>query len=138
MSARAAHRARQQGKTANCHRHSHEPSHEELHRENERLLRENEELRRKVAEGEEQIAEREMQIADLERQLAGRKRNSTNSSKPPSSDGLTTEGEPRRHEVTEVPAVKAHITEYQFPSVVCGDCGKATRAPFPEEIRGDF
>ena len=204
MNARAARRARQQGAAANGHRHSNQPSREQLHRENERLLRENEELRRKVAEREQQIAEREKQIADaekqiadLERQLAGRKKNSTNSSKPPSSDGLageqrprgrkhkskrkpggqpghpghhrrlvpsaevsaievllpkqcghcgeslpqkpgkvTTEGEPRRHQVTEVPPVKAHITEYQFPNVVCGDCGKTTRAPLPEEIAG--
>ena len=40
--------------------------------------------------------------------------------------------------MTEVPPVKAHITEYQFPNVVCGHCGKATRAPLPEEIGGDF
>ena len=32
------------------------------------------------------IADRDKRIADLERQLAARKRNSTNSSKPPSSD----------------------------------------------------
>ncbi len=49
---------------------------------------------------------------------------------------VTTEGEPRRHQVTEVPAVKAHITEYQFPNVVCGQCEKATRAPMPEELAG--
>jgi transposase len=49
-----------------------------------------------------------------------------------------TAGEPRRHQVTEVPPVKAHLTEYQFPNVVCGHCGKATRAPLPEEIGGDF
>jgi len=199
MSARTARQATQQGAAANGHRHSNEPSREQLHRENERLLRENEELRRKVAEGEKQIADAEKQIADLERQLAGRKKNSTNSSKPPSSDGLAgeqrprgrkhkskrkpgaqpghpghhrqlvptaevsavevlfpkqcghcggklpqrrgkvnTEGDPRRHQVTEVPPVKAHITEYQFPNVVCGDCGAATRAPLPEEIAGQF
>jgi transposase len=40
--------------------------------------------------------------------------------------------------VTEVPAVKAHITEYQFPNVVCGHCGEATRRPLPEEIAGQF
>src|SRR5579859_2941706 len=98
MSARTARRARQPGATANSHRHSNQPSREQLHRENERLLRENEDLRREVAKREEQIAEREKQIADaekqiadLERQLAGRKRNSTNSSKPPSSDGLAGE-----------------------------------------------
>ena len=98
MSARAARRARQSRGAADSHRHSNQPSREQLHRENERLLRENEELRRKVAERENQIAEREKQIADaekqiadLERQLAGRKKNSTNSSKPPSSDGLAGE-----------------------------------------------
>ena len=191
---------------ANRHRHSPPPSREQLERENERLRRENEELRRKVAEHERQMGEREKQIADaekqiadLERQLALRKRNSTNSSKPPASDGLageqrargrkhksrrkpggqpghpghhreliataevsavkvvlpqqcghcgrrlsptpgkvTTEGEPRRHQVTEMPAVKAHVTEYQFPNVVCGDCGKTTRARLPEEIAGQF
>ena len=50
----------------------------------------------------------------------------------------TMEGEPRRHQVTEVPPGKAHITEYQFPNVVCGQCGKTTHAPLPEEIAGQF
>lgn len=70
-------------------------------RENERLRREVEELRRRLTEQSEQItekeqriAEKEQQIADLERQLALHKQNSTNSSKPPSSDGLA--GEPRQ------------------------------------------
>ncbi len=65
-----------------------------MRRENERLRREVERLRRELAEQSEQIAEKEKQIADLERQLVGRKQNSTNSSKPPSSDGLA--GEPRQ------------------------------------------
>src|ERR1035438_1679562 len=220
MSARAARRTRQPEVVANSHRHSNQLSREQLYRENERLLRENEELRRKVAEresqmaehekqiadadkqiadAEKQIADAEKQIADLERQLAGRKKNSTNSSKPPSSDGLAGEQRPRgrkhkskrkpggqpghpghhrelvptaevsaievvlpqqcrhcgnhlpqkpsrvtidgescRNQVTEIPAMKAHITEYQFPNVVCGSCGKATRAPLPEEIAGRF
>jgi transposase len=206
MRAPATGRARQSRAAANRHRHSAQPSRQQLQRENERLLRENEELRRKVAERdkhiadtEKQIADAEKQIADLERQLALRKRNSTNSSKPPSSDGLageqrsrgrrhkskrkpggqpghpghhrglvptpevsaievvlpkhcgncggklpqkpgqvSTKGEPRRHQVTEIPAVKAHITEYQFPNVVCGHCRKATRAPLPEEMAGHF
>jgi len=213
MSARAAGRRRQSRVAANRHRHSKPLSREQLQRENDRLRRENEGLRREVAQrekqiadaekqiadAEEQIADAEKQIADLERQLALRKRNSTNSSKPPSSDGLageqrprgrkhkskrkpggqpghaghhrpllptavvnavevqlpkqcghcggklpqkpgqvTTEGEPRRHQVTEVPPVKAHVTEYQFPNVVCGHCGKSTSAPLPEEIRGNF
>jgi len=49
------------------------------------------ELEKQVGEQEKQIGEQEKQIADLERQLALRKQNSTNStnsSKPPSSDGL--------------------------------------------------
>jgi transposase len=188
------------------HRYSKQPSREQLHRENERLHRENEELRRKVAERERQIAEREQQIADaekqiadLERQLALRKRNSTNSSKPPSSDGLageprrrgrkhkskrkpggqpghpghhrplvpttevsatqvvlpahcrhcgrnlpqkpnqvTTEGEPQRHQVTEILPLQAHVTEYQLPQVVCGGCGQSTRASLPKEMAGHF
>jgi transposase len=204
MNARAA---RRQGQPeASRHGHAKQPNREQLQRENGRLRRENEELRRKVAErekqiadAEKQIADAERQVADLERQLALRKRNSTNSSKPPSSDGLageqrprgrkhkskrkpggqpghpghhrqlvptaevnavevllpkpcghcgrnlpqrprkvTTEGEPRRHQVTEIPPVKAHITEYQLPNVVCGDCGQTTCAPLPEEIRGSF
>src|SRR5450759_5176885 len=187
MNARAARRARGQGAEAKGHRHSKE------------LRRKVAEREKQIADAEKQIADAEKQIADLERQLAGRKKNSTNSSKPPSSDGLageqrprgrkskskrkpggqpghpghhrrlvpsaevsatevllpkqcehcgenlpqepsqvTTQGEPRRHQVTEVPPVKAHVTEYQFPNVVCGDCGKASRAPLPEEIRGDF
>ena len=208
MSARAARRQRQSEVAADRYRHSKLPSREQLQRENERLRQENEQLRRDVVEREKQIADAEKQIADaekqiahLERQLALRKRNSTNSSKPPSSDGLageqrprgrkhknqsprkpggqpghtghhrplaptaevdavevllpqrcrhcggqlpqtpgtvTTQGEPRRHQVTEVPPVRAHITEYQLPNVVCGHCGKTTSARFPEEVRGNF
>jgi transposase len=48
---------------------------------------------KQIGEKDKQIGEKERQIADLERQLALRKQNSTNSSKPPSSDGLA--GEPR-------------------------------------------
>jgi len=213
MSAKAARRRTRPEAVANRDRHSTQPNREQLQRENERLRRENEELHREVAERDREIAEREKQIADAERQIADaerqiadlarqlalHKRNSTNSSKPPSSDGLAGEqrprgrkhkskrkpggqpghpghhrelvptaevsaievvlpqqcrhcgnhlpqkpsrvsidGESRRHQVTEIPAVKAHITEYQFPNVVCGSCGKATRAPLPEEIAGRF
>src|SRR6202158_3939876 len=49
---------------------------------------------KEIAKQQQQIADAEKQIADLERQLALRKQNSTNSSKPPSSDGLA--GEPRQ------------------------------------------
>jgi transposase len=69
-------------------------------REIERLRRElaekDQQIRRQaeeIARQQQQIANAEKQIADLERQLALRKQNSTNSSKPPSSDGLA--GEPR-------------------------------------------
>ena len=51
---------------------------------------------------------------------------------------VKTQGEPRRHQVTEVPPIRPHITEYQFPNVVCGHCGKTTRAPLPAEIAGHF
>jgi len=47
-----------------------------------------------IADAQKQIADAEKQIADLERQLALRQQNSTNSSKPPSSDGLA--GKPRQ------------------------------------------
>ena len=91
-----------------------DPHASELARENERLRREladrEQQIRRQseqiaeqkqqivdaesqIADAEKQIADAEKQIADLERQLALRKLNSTNSSKPPSSDGLA--GEPR-------------------------------------------
>jgi transposase len=156
------------------------------------------EQQKQIGEKEKQIGEKEKQIADLERQLALRKQNSTNSSKPPSSDGLA--GEPRlrgrgkktrrrpggqpghrgahrplvpadrvekvqhvlpvhcqhcgralptqmeqaqtrgtaqRHQVTELPAMRAHITEYQCHEVVC-ECGASTRAALPEEARGGF
>ena len=168
-------------------------------RESDRLRQENEELRRQLTEKQRELAEKQRQIEDLQRQLAASHRNSTNSSKPPSSDGLAGRprvrgrqhkskrkpggqrghlghhrplvpsqqvsaievvlppqcchcgaslpqqieaaaptGEPRRHQVTEIPPIQAHITEYQFPKVVCGHCGAATRAALPEAIRGQF
>ena len=69
--------------------------------ENERLRRElaakDQQICRQaeeIARQQQQITDAEKQIADLERQLALCKQNSTNSSKPPSSDGLA--GEPRQ------------------------------------------
>ena len=189
-------------------RHSLTP--QDLQRENKQLREEIEGLRRKVAESEKQIADQEKQIADqekeianqekqiadLERQLAGRKKDSTNSSKPPSSDGPAaarrlkparcrgrrkpggqkghpgshrtleplervdqvvpvlpsecrhcdhplpqrieeagTRGEVYRFQVTELPPLRAHITEYQCHKVACPNCGLATRAEPPAAVR---
>jgi hypothetical protein len=50
---------------------------------------------RQIAGQNQEITEAEKKIADLERQLAARRKNSTNSSKPPSSDGLA--GDQHRH-----------------------------------------
>src|ERR1017187_3931755 len=116
MSARAARRARNKQARASRHSLTHPPSQKELQRQVERQQREIEKLReqvverdkriadaekriadaekqiadaeKQIADAEKQIADAEKQIADLERQLATRKKNSTNSSKPPSSDGL--------------------------------------------------
>lgn len=169
-----------------------QPSRKDLERDNERLGRENEKLR----DTNEKLRDK---VQDLERQLAAYRKNSTNSSKPPSSDGLAGEprkrgrkhrsrrkpgGQPghpgrhrelvavdqvddlqvllpkecqhcgqalpqqmeqvqtagpvRRHQVTEVPVIKAHITECQCPGVVCDNCGKTTRAALPPEVQGHF
>ena len=51
---------------------------------------------------------------------------------------MPTEGEPRRHQVTELPPIEAHITEYQCQCVVCPECGKATQAELPPEAQGHF
>ena len=47
-------------------------------------------------------------------------------------------GVPRRHQVTELSPIEAHITECQYPPVVCPTCGKTTQAPVPEEHEGQF
>ena len=174
----------------------HSLNRQELQRENQQLREEIERLRREVIESEKQIADRDKQIADLERQLAGRKKDSTNSSKPPSSDGpaaarrlkparcrgrrkpggqkghpghhrelqplervdetvavlpsdcrhcgaplpqrieeTETRGEVQRYQVTELPPIRAHVTEYQCHKVACPHCGGATRAELPAEVR---
>lgn len=157
------------------------------------------EKEQQLGEKDKQLEEKEKQIADLERQLALRNQNSTNSSKPPSSDGLAgaprqrcrkkksrrkpggqrghrgvhrpllpaervdevrhvlpmqcqrcghalpseleqaqTIGAPQRHQVTELPPMRAHVTEYQCHCVVCSECGESTRATLPEETKGNF
>jgi transposase len=51
---------------------------------------------------------------------------------------MPTQGEPRRHQVTELPPIEAHITEFQCQCVVCPDCGKSTQAELPQEVQGHF
>jgi len=186
----------------------------DLPQELERIRRDNESLRRQIVkqqqelgekerelnEKEKELAEQQRRIQDLERRLAAHNRNSTNSSKPPSSDGLAGPqrrrgrqplqgrrrrkpggqpghrghhrplvpveqvhelktllpqecqrcgeplaepapegvGEPRRHQVTEIPKVQAWITEYQRPQVKCSHCGQGNYAPLPASVRGEF
>jgi len=45
---------------------------------------------------------------------------------------------PRCHQVTELPPLEAHITEYRCHRRRCPACGKTTQAPLPEEIAGQF
>jgi hypothetical protein len=146
MSGTAAGRASNQPARASRHSPSHPPSREELQRQLERQQREIEKLREQVADRDKQIADRERRIADagkqiaeLERQLAGRKKNSTNSSKPPSSDGLAGEqrvrgrknkskrkpgGQPGHpgHHRRLVPSAEVNATEVLLPKH-CGHCG---------------
>src|SRR5207244_2437896 len=98
------------------------------------------EQEKQITEQEKQITEQEKQITDLERQLALRKRNSTNSSKPPSSDGLAGEqrlrgrkhksqrkpggqpGHPGHHRGL-VPTPAVSTIEVVLPKH-CGRCGR--------------
>ncbi len=45
-------------------------------------------------------------------------------------------GDPRRHQVTELPLIEAHITEYRCHRRVCPGCGQTTLAPLPDELAG--
>jgi transposase len=47
-------------------------------------------------------------------------------------------GDARRHQVTEVPAIAAHITEYRCHRRQCPACGTTTLAPLPDEFVGQF
>lgn len=51
---------------------------------------------------------------------------------------VSTHGEPRRHQVTELPPIEAHITEYRCQNAVCPECGKTTQAELPQEAQGHF
>ena len=147
---------------------------------------------------EQRIVELEETVKQLEKDLADARLNSTNSSKPPSSDGLAGPqrprcrkrdnpskrkaggqpghpgryrvpveaarvsevvavvptqcvgcgqalpetalqngrvGQPTKHQVVELPAIQAHVIEYQCEAVRCPGCGCQTRAQLPPEAR---
>jgi transposase len=41
---------------------------------------------------------------------------------------------PDRHQVTELPPVVPHVTEYRLHTLVCDECGHGTRAVLPEGV----
>ena len=47
-------------------------------------------------------------------------------------------GGPRRHQVTELPPIAPHITEYRCHRRQCPDCGAITLAPLPDEHTNQF
>jgi transposase len=51
---------------------------------------------------------------------------------------MATQGDPRRHQVTELPPIEAHITEYRCQRLLCPECGKTTQAELPAEAQGQF
>jgi hypothetical protein len=59
---------------------------------------------------------------------------------PPSGKGIIESGDPRRHQVIEIPEIEPEITEYRLHSVICpdSDCEHATTATLPKEIEDGF
>ena len=47
-------------------------------------------------------------------------------------------GDPRRHQVTELPPIAAHITEYRCHRRQCPACGRTTLAPLPDDLTSQF
>jgi transposase len=41
---------------------------------------------------------------------------------------------PVRHQVSEIPLVKAEVTEYQQHRLACAGCGEVTAAQWPVEM----
>jgi len=41
---------------------------------------------------------------------------------------------PRRHQVVDIPPVRAHVTEYQFHTLRCPHCDTLTEAPWPQDV----
>jgi transposase len=48
------------------------------------------------------------------------------------------DGDPRRHQVTELPPIEPHITEYRCHRLRCRACGHTTQASLPDEVAGQF
>lgn len=46
--------------------------------------------------------------------------------------------DPRRHQVTEVPPIEAHVTEYRCHRRRCRRCGHLTHAALPDAVIGQF
>lgn len=47
-------------------------------------------------------------------------------------------GDPRRHQITELPPIAAHITEYRCHRRQCRACGTTTLAPLPDDLASQF
>ena len=48
------------------------------------------------------------------------------------------QGKAQRHQVTELPKIEAHVTEYQCHKLCCEKCGNTTQAVLPKEVNGHF
>jgi transposase len=48
------------------------------------------------------------------------------------------QGKAQRHQVTELPKIEAHVTEYRCHRLRCGNCGNTTQAALPDEVNGHF
>ena len=57
---------------------------------------------------------------------------------PQRLEQVETDGSLRRHQVSELPPIRARIIEYQCHGVICPECGESTRAAIPEEAAGQF
>ena len=116
-----------------------EQDNERLRREIERQQRQLEQSGKRIADADQQMAEQRERIAELERELGAFRKNSTNSSKPPSSDGLAGEqrlrgrkkksrrkpgGQPGHagHHRPLVPLDQVSAIEVRLPRQ-CGHCG---------------
>src|SRR5713226_5234843 len=47
-------------------------------------------------------------------------------------------GDPRRHQVTELPPIEPQITEYRCHRRRCRACGNTTQASLPDDVAGQF